>query len=316
MPSVLTERRFRAMNTGVAAWFWGEARVAERWLAEVEAFFGEVEAELSRFRLDSGLSRLNGAAGAGPQRVSGMLQRVVTLALSEAAATGGVFDPTVLTALQAAGYDRSFEQVARSMPGDPAGPRSGPDWRKVEVNPILGTVALPEGMGIDLGGIGKGWTVDRAAEMLAPWGAALVDAGGDIRATAPPGGRPWPVAIANPFAEDQDLALVQSSEGAVVTSTIGRRQWQAGGVLQHHLIDPRTGRPSESDLHTVTVLGPLAADAEVAAKTALILGRTAGRDYLEKAGLSALLIGRDGALERVGRLPEVEVYVPEGTKCV
>ncbi len=309
MPPVLTERRFSAMNTGIAAWLWGEGPVAKRWLSEVESFFGEVEAELSRFRPDSGLSRLNAAAGEGPQPVSEMLQRVLGLALNHAAATGGIFDPAVLAALQAAGYDRSFEQLAPAGSLSVAPLVSGSSWSAVALNPVLGTVDLPTGMGIDLGGIAKGWAVDQAAAMLAPWGAALVDAGGDIRATAPPGGKPWPVAVADPFAPDRDLALIQLSEGAVVTSTIGRRQWQAGGILQHHLIDPRTGRPSDSDLHTVTVLGPTAVDAEVAAKVALILGRDAGQSYLESAGLPALLIARDGSLQRVGALENVELRV-------
>ena len=79
MGYALSEHRFRAMNTEIAAWLWSDIGHAAVWLHEVEAFFGEVEAELIRFRPDSGLSRLNAAAGQGPQPVSEMLETVIAL---------------------------------------------------------------------------------------------------------------------------------------------------------------------------------------------------------------------------------------------
>ena len=215
------------MNTDVAAWLWAEPGPADIWLPEVEAFFAEVEAELSRFRPDSGLSRLNAAAGHGEQKVSAMLAQVLQMALDAKEYTGGIFDPTVLSALQAAGYDRSFE-LLREHPGRtvPERGRSNEDSpQAIEFDRVRRSVSLPEGAQIDLGGIAKGWTVDRAAELLGAWGAALVDAGGDIRATEAPGGEPWPVAVENPFKPDEDLAVARLTDGAIATSSVLRRKW-------------------------------------------------------------------------------------------
>ena len=299
----LSEHRFRAMNTEVAAWLWSDIGHAAVWLHEVEAFFGEVEAELSRFRPDSGLSRLNAAAGQGPQPVSEMLETVISLALKAAEESDGLFDPTVLHALRRAGYDRSFELLADDA-GRPIAPGDEGDttinWRAVELNPILGTVTLPAGLGLDLGGIAKGWAVDRAAEMLGAWGAAMVDAGGDIRVSEAAGGEPWPIGIQHPFDPARDLGVIALDGGAVVTSTVGRRQWQRDQQTMHHLIDPRTGQPSQSDLHTVTVLAPTAASAEVAAKVALILGSDRGRAHLMARGFSGVFVDRTGHVEMVG----------------
>lgn len=297
------------MNTGVAAWLWAEPGPADVWLPELESFFCEVEAELSRFRPDSGLSRLNACAGRGPQRVSLMLAAVLRLALQARDDTGGIFDPTVLPALQAAGYDRSFDLLGNGAAhaavnavgaGAPAAAGQAVDV-SVALERMHGTVELPGGVQIDLGGIAKGWTVDRAAELLGAWGAALVDAGGDIRATAAPGGEGWPVAVEDPFHPDTDLAVVRLTGDAMATSTTLKRNWQTGGRQMHHLIDPRTGRPSESELVSVTVIAPTTAWAEIAAKAALILGRDEGRDFIERKGLDALLVDREGRLEMVGR---------------
>ena len=303
----LHERHFRAMNTQISAWMWLDGPLASVWLNEAEAFFREIEAELSRFRPDSGLSRLNAAAGDGPQAVSGTLAAVLGLALAAARDSGGIFDPTVLNPLRSAGYDRSFETLA-------AGGSTGMNtvaafgWRQVELDTAHSTVELPAGVGIDLGGIAKGWTVDRAAEMLGAWSAALVDAGGDIRASAAPGGEPWPIAIEDPFDNTRDLGVIRLAEGAVATSSVGRRRWQRNGQMMHHLIDPRTGEPSRSDLHTVTAVAPTTVEAELAAKIALILGSHEGQAYLESRGLSGLLVGHDGRQQVVGKLA-IEPFV-------
>ncbi len=299
----LHEHHFRVMNTQISAWMWLDGPVASIWLNEAEAFFREIETELSRFRPESGLSRLNATAGDGPQAVSGTLCTVLDLALAAARDSGGVFDPTVLPALRSAGYDRSFETLAANIgPAVDTNTGTSPGWQHVRLDGALGEVELPAGMGIDLGGIAKGWTVDRAAEMLGAWGAALVDAGGDIRASAAPGGEPWPIAIEDPFDNTHDLGVIRLADGAVATSSVARRRWQRDGKMMHHLIDPRTGNPSASDLLAVTVTASTTVEAEVAAKVALILGSREGRVYLEDRGLSGLLVGRDGRQQLAGKL--------------
>jgi thiamine biosynthesis lipoprotein len=148
------------------------------------------------------------------------------------------------------------------------------------VDTAVGTVRLPAGVRLDLGGIGKGWAADRAGAMLQPLGAGMVSAGGDVRPWGDqPGSEPgqgWLVALDHPEQPGRDLAWLRVRDGAVATSSVTARRW-AGG---HHLINPRTARPADTDLLGVTALAPAVVQAEVAAKVALILGRKAGLDWL------------------------------------
>lgn len=291
------------MNTDVGIWLWNPSRQVDRLMQHAMQRFEEAEAELSRFRPDSGLSRLNAAAGLGPQTVSPLLWTALNRAVEAARQTLGLFDPTVLDLLRAAGYDRSFELLDSSS--DTLGPSAKPScgWHQIRFYDSVGQVELPAGVGIDLGGIAKGWTVDRVAVSLATHGPVLVDAGGDIRAIGMPGGEPWPVAVQDPFDETRDCAVLALNGGAVATSSIGRRRWQRNGQTMHHLIDPRTGQPSDSDLHTVTVLADTAEEAEVSAKTVLMLGTQAGASWLKRRDLRGLLIDRRGREHSVGTLP-------------
>ncbi|MCB0002277.1 MAG: FAD:protein FMN transferase [Anaerolineae bacterium] len=291
------------MNTDVGIWLWNPSRQVDRLMQHAMQRFEEAEAELSRFRPDSGLSRLNAAAGLGPQTVSPLLWTALNRAVEAARQTLGLFDPTVLDLLRAAGYDRSFELLNGSS--DTLGPSAKPScgWHQIRFYDSVGQVELPAGVGIDLGGIAKGWTVDRVAVSLATHGPVLVDAGGDIRAIGMPGGEPWPVAVQDPFDETRDCAVLALNGGAVATSSIGRRRWQRNGQTMHHLIDPRTGQPSDSDLHTVTVLADTAEEAEVSAKTVLMLGTQAGASWLKRRDLRGLLIDRRGREHSVGTLP-------------
>lgn len=300
---MLHQIHFRAMNTDVGVWLWSQAPAVAVPLQEAVQRFAAIEAELSRFRPDSGLSRLNAAAGAGSQPVSNLLWDVIVAALDAAQRSDGLFDPTLLRPLQRAGYGRSFEQLAPDVPAGTA-PRTA-DWgyRQVRLERTARTVTLPSGLGLDLGGIGKGWAVDVAASALAAHGPLLVDAGGDMRAIGLPAGEPWPVAVQDPFDAQRDLLTLALSDGAVATSSIGGRCWLQNGRPMHHLLDPRSGQPSASDLHTVTVLAPTATVADTAAKVALILGSRRGCAYLADRGLSGLLIERTGERHVVGRLP-------------
>lgn len=305
----LYEHRFRAMNTDVGVWLWSTPPQVEDRLWAVENRFAAVEDTFSRFRPQSELSRLNAAAGQRAVNVSSSLWQVLSLALRHAEESTDIFDPTVLGDLMWAGYDRSFEE-GLDAPAQPSTAESTPGqatWRQIHLQEEERSVCLPLGIGIDLGGIAKGWTVDEAALALGQWGPALVDAGGDIRVTAAVEGEPWPIALQDPFDPARNLLVLRISEGAVATSSIGKRCWQRAGKMQHHLIDPRTRRPAESDLHTVTVLAPTAVVAEISAKVVLILGRQAGADYLDAHRLTGILFTRDGQQERIGDLPiEIE----------
>ena len=300
---MLHQRSFRAMNTDVGVWLWSHHPQASEAVAAIPAFFEEVEQELSRFRPASALCRLNAGAGGGPQTVSVILTEVVRLAIDKARDTGGLFDPTILPALQVAGYDAPFPEVAARAAtterAQPAAPRTaGPRWQDIGFSGSA--IVLPAGTAIDLGGIAKGWAVDRAAERLRALGSVMVDAGGDIRCTGTVEGRRWPIAVADPMTAGRSLAILELADEAVATSSIGRRRWQQGGKWMHHLIDPRTQRPAATDLHTVTVLGPRALECEIHTKVVLLLGSEAGAAHLDSRRLSGLLVLQDGAVRVVG----------------
>jgi thiamine biosynthesis lipoprotein len=158
---------------------------------------------------------------------------------------------------------------------------------------------LSPGTRLDLSGIAKGWAADQAARRLALLGPSLVDAGGDIAVCGPRlSGEPWPVAIPDPFNPTENIDLLLLEQGGVATSGRDRRRWLKDGWWRHHIIDPRTGLPAQTEVLTATVLAPNAQTAEMAAKTALILGSWQGIAWLDaRPELAGLLVLEDG--ERV-----------------
>ena len=309
---MLHEHHFRAMNTEVGVWIWStdqeRTALVRSSLEWAEGFFGRVEAELSRFKSTSALSRLNGAAGRGPHVVPPFLWTVLVLAIEAARDSGGIYDPTLLRTMEHIGYDRSFETIERTSAGhvNSLVPALG-SWRRVHLDSGRRSVSLPADLALDFGGIAKGWTVDRVALALAVLGPVLVDAGGDLRVVDTVDGEPWPIGVQDPFEPDRDRALVRLPGGALATSSVAGRCWQRGGRPLHHVIDPRTGTSAESDLHSVTVHAPSTLIADVAAKVVLILGRAAGTTYLLKRGWSARLTSRDRRETVVGEFPHGEV---------
>ncbi len=257
----------------------------------VQAGFEAAEACLSRFRPESELSRLNAAAGR-PFPASPLLLQVLGEALAAADESGGLFDPVLLRAVEAAGYRESIERVrgtlqVQTLVREPA------SYRNVTIED--GAVLLPQGSGIDLGGFAKGWTVDCAAEHMTGCQSWVINAGGDLLARGGgPDGDGWVVGIEDPFAQGHDLAVLRLTDAALATSTTMRRRWTTQAGPAHHLIDPRTQRPSESDLASVSVVAPTVARAEVLAKTLLLRGNDDALAYAESCGLSALLIDKQG----------------------
>ena len=267
----------------------------------VRALFAEWEQSLSRFLPESELSQLNQRAGTVTP-VSELLYTVLATALTAAQATEGVYDPALLQQLIRVGYDRTFaelepEPFSPLFPGEPGG-----GWRGIRVNSIQRSVKLPRNIQLDFGGIAKGMAVDASLKQLRQNGisAALVNAGGDLAVMGlPPTMDAWPLAV--PGRENSWTIPLRS--GAVATSGIAYRRWWQGEKLRHHLIDPRTGLPAESDLWSVTVVADRCEQAEVAAKVAFILGSTRGTEFLHKRQLAALLVHEDGTWKTVAPWP-------------
>ena len=267
----------------------------------VRTLFSEWEQTLSRFLPDSELSQLNQQAGT-PVAVSNLLYDVLATALTAARATEGVYDPAMLEQLEQLGYDRNFDDLPTNrfepiIPGEPGG-----RWRGIKVDPIRRQVTLPRGIKLDFGGIAKGMVVDAALEGLlhSDIRSALVNAGGDLAVLGlPPDEEYWPVAVPG----QKQYWTIPLHHGAIATSGIAHRHWRQGNVLRHHILDPRTGLPAESDLWSVTVVADRCEQAEVAAKVAFILGSKAGAEFLHKHRIAGLLVHEDGKWEAVEPWP-------------
>lgn len=303
-PLIEIEHAFRAMNTLVRLVVVTRdgSYEAEATIQRVEALFVETERTLSRFRPESELSQLNQNAGR-PFIASPLLFRVVRAALDVARSSGGIFDPTILNALRAAGYDRSFETLSdRARPTGRTKRSGGTDWRHARLDPSTRTICLPEGVGLDLGGIGKGWAVDRAVEALGMFANFGVDAGGDLFCRGVQAdGQPWTVGVEDPLQPEKDLLVLRVENRAVATSTTTRRRWIQDGRARHHLIDPRTGRPADSGVLAASVVAGNVVRAETLAKIALILGPRDGLDLIEEApDAEGLLVLANGETRRTG----------------
>jgi FAD:protein FMN transferase len=277
---MIERRTFHAMGTEIELII--EADDAGRQLDAAEREFHRLEALLSRFRDDSELSRLNreGSIDAGPD-----LLRIVELALAARERSNGRFDATVHDAVIGAGYDRSFEHVAGDSPWSARPARCGGDVH------IHGTrIELGDGVRLDLGGIGKGYAAERAAELLATAGPCLANAGGDIATR----GGAWPVGVETATG----TMTVELRGGALATSGRDRRRWRRNGRELHHIIDPSTGEPAESDLLRVTVVADDAIEAEIAAKILFL----SGSSVASSTDLPAVLVTEDGRTFFTGAL--------------
>jgi FAD:protein FMN transferase len=298
----MQQLEFRAMGSQMLAVLDSDTPTVKERLAEVPVWFADWERRLSRFRHDSELAWLNRHTG-GPVQVSDVLWDVVKTALQAAQRSHGLVTPTVLAQLELAGYDRSFDRLDAQAPSRPPATPTG-DWSAVVLRPGSRSICLPPGVRLDLGGVAKGWAADRAAHQLGMYGPALIDAGGDIAVSGPMAdGAPWPIGVADPTELDGQIELLLLESGGVATSGRDYRRWRQGGSWQHHIIDPRTGRPALTDVLSATVAAPSAREAELAAKAALILGSRGGLAWIEaRPALAALLVLDSGELVRSRRL--------------
>ncbi|MCO5185637.1 MAG: FAD:protein FMN transferase [Anaerolineae bacterium] len=283
-------RQFFAMGSHMTVWLESDTAV----LDEVEGRFFSAEKRFSRFLPDSELTQLN-QRSTDEVAISAEMSAMLSRALQLAEATDGLFDPTILPALEAAGYTRSFELLdAASAPPHTL---HSFNYRAIEMDRSRCAVRLPGGLRIDLGGIAKGYTAQQVVDWLSRFGPCLLDAGGDLVAGDAPSGSPgWPVGISAPWQGDDEqdnLLRLWLSNATLATSGVDYRQWQRDGRQMHHIIDPTTGDSAETDLLTASVIAADASTAEAWATAALVAGRDRAAHILTRHNLKAALIDRD-----------------------
>jgi thiamine biosynthesis lipoprotein len=256
----------------------------------------DLEQRWSRFLPDSEVSAMN-ASGGMDVVVSPETLLLVARSIQAWELTDGAFDPTVYDAMVAAGYDRTFDQVAGSPA--PASPSVVPGVAGIELQAQRSSVRLPRGVRLDPGGIGKGLAADLIVDSMAARGvtSGCVNLGGDLRVLgAAPDGGLWRIGIDHPVTGEQ-LAEIGMEAGAVATSSPLKRRWQRGAEPVHHLIDPATGRSAVTSVAAATVFAGEGWRAEAFAKAAVLSGSVRGAlARISAASLSGVVLDLAGRL--------------------
>ena len=305
---------FSAMNTLVQVAAEGNLKDLQPGFERVRQFVEQSEERFSRFRETSELTSLNQKAGRWFYASPAMFD-LVKAALQLHNLTGGLFNPAILSALRQAGYDRSMDEIRLKavLPARSRQVWNIPPFDETCLDPETNGILLPEGVQIDLGGIAKGWIAARAAERLLQFtDACAVSAGGDMAIHGlPVGEHAWEISLEDPLDGEQVIAILKIQPGGLATSTVARRQWTQGGQLRHHIIDPRSGEPSDSRWLSVTVFAKSILFTEAFAKALLIAGPSEADRLISRVdGLQYVAIGLDG--EITGTLENMEmIYVPE-----
>lgn len=302
---------FQAMNTEIEAVIETKDdpdcdRDAADALNNVQLLFHQVEQTASRFPPDSELSEINQSSG--DLFVSPLLFDLLETALAFYRETGGIFQPAILQNLEAAGYQKSMNHWAVGDIGDVEERERAADVTVLQplkervpfevVDRARRIIRKEDCVRLDLGGVAKGWTVDRAVELIGSLGSGYVNAGGDLRVF---GERelPWNIGVEDPHAPERDLALIGIKRGAVATSSTWKRRWMRGGKWMHHLMDPATGRPSDTPLVSSTVTAPTAVQADVWAKTVLLLEPEKAEQWIRDRKEHAILVDIHKRIRRI-----------------
>jgi thiamine biosynthesis lipoprotein len=289
----------------------------ERALQIAIRLLDDVDRTCSRFRRDSDLVRANARAGSWTD-VDPLLVQAVGAAIDAAAETDGLVDPTLGHAMAAIGYDRDIALVLAAST-DPAAvpvPARVGAWREILLDPA-GGVRVPAGCALDLGATAKAWAADLIVSSVAAESdsTVVISLGGDVAVAgndtedgdhtedAEDGG--WPVAISETIDDRDRLEIVHLPYGGLATSSTAARAWVRGGVIRHHLLDPRTGEPTRGRWRTVTATGATCVAANTASTAAIVLGDKAV-GWLAARDIPARLVDRNGLIVRTARWPEPE----------
>ncbi|NQU50183.1 MAG: FAD:protein FMN transferase [Planctomycetes bacterium] len=245
---------------------------------------------------DSPLMTLNRAKGDGPHAVPPELAQLIEKALLCSELTSGAFDST----FRAVGSLWDFKAKPPRVPSQELVNQTlqKVGYQKVSVDVDAATVTRPEGLWIGLGGIAKGYGVDRAMAVLMEHGIenGIVNAGGDLKALGKNGSELWTIAIRHPRDQQRIIAVLPISNTCVVTSGDYERFFEYNGKRYHHILDPRTGFPSTGAISS-TVIAPDAATADALATALCVLPPKAGIELIEQlARVEAMIVQMDGSV--------------------
>jgi thiamine biosynthesis lipoprotein len=281
------------MGTRCSVELWADDAARGRELvAEILAEYRRIDAAMSTYRPDSEISRVNARAAEVPIVIGDELFGLVERSLELSVASEGAFDITY----DSVGYLYDFRAHLKPTDEQIAARLAAVDYRHVVLDRAKRTIFFKaQGVRINLGGIAKGYVVERAAAMLRARGVehAILNAGGDSRVIGDRRGQPWIVGIRHPRAADEVVTKLPLVDEAISTAGDYERYFEENGRRYHHIINPATGRPTEGIL-TVTVIGP---DGTLT-------------DGLDTA---IFVLGVERGLELIERYPDYETIIVDAT---
>ena len=288
---------FFAMDTAMDFTVYGDAAL----LDEAETLIGSLEEQVSVTDEHSDIYAIDHT---GSGSLSGNAAELMEQALEICRRTDGALDLSIYPIVRAWGFTTGSYQVPDEETIQSLLPLV--DYTQIQYDAATGTVTLPEGMEIDLGSVAKGYAGQLAAQMLREHGvqSALLNLGGNVQTVGTkPGGFPWQIGIKDPQGEDAMMVLSVEDQ-AVVTSGGYERYFEQDGQTYWHIMDPFTGRPADSGLLSVTIVGDEGVVCDGLSTALFVMG-------LEKA---ADLWAQSGDFEAVFVTASGEVYITEGLR--
>jgi thiamine biosynthesis lipoprotein len=289
------DREEAIMGTRIAVQAWGPRAQVVAAIDAVMADMHRTDELMSTYKPASQLSQVNAHAHERPVQVDPDIVDVVATAIEYSRLGGGAFDITYASVGYLYDYRRkvqpSEEEIAARLPGV--------DYRQVVVDREASTIRfLRPGMRIDLGGIAKGWAVDRGVGILRRHGLAhgMVNAGGDTAFLGDRRGKPWIVGVQDPRNPERVVVRIPLADEAISTSGDYERYFEQDGVRYHHILVPGTGK-SPDTVHSVTLIGPNATRTDGLTKTVFILGVERGLEFVRTLGdVEAVIVDAEGGV--------------------
>lgn len=284
------------MGTSIVVELWHrDAKVAKQAMGLVMDEMRRIDREMSPYKPESELSRINRDAAARPVSISPELEKLILKSFEVSRLTQGAFDITF------ASVGRFYDYRKRIAPSEKIIRENLPNinYKLIQIDKNKHTIKyLHKGVYIDLGGIAKGHAVDRCIDILKKTGIthAIVTAGGDSRILGDRLGKPWMVGIRNPRKARSVSAILPLTDAAISTSGDYERYFIRNGVHYHHILNPGTGK-SAKKLISATILGPDATTTDALSTSVFILGPEKGMQLVESLpGIEAVLIDPQGKM--------------------
>jgi thiamine biosynthesis lipoprotein len=287
-------RQEAIMGTVVRVELWHtDAAKADAAMAAVMAEMHRIDEAMSPYKEQSELSRINREAAKGPVVISQEMVDILTRSIEFSKLSDGAFDIT----FSSVGYLYDYRKHIKPSDAEVAKALPGINYRHLLLDPERRTIHYArDGVRIDLGGIAKGWAVDRCIAMLKSRGIhnAMVMAGGDTRLLGDRRGRPWNVGVRDPRQRNAVSIVLPLADTAISTSGDYERYFEEDGVRYHHIINPKTGK-SATGVRSVTVIATDATTTEGLTKSVFVKGPEAGMQFLRTVpGVEGIVIDDHG----------------------